>query len=185
VQHIDKAEQYNSFKKSKWDGPADLSANVRFLWDDQNLYIAAEVADDVFRNVNAGEMLWSGDGLQLLIDAARESLENPGKYDYVIGLGTKGPQAWCALSADAGAAVGLCSDIKLAIKRDEKTGGATYEFAIPWSRVAPFKPAVGNNLGLALGLNEDDGEGRDGLMSWFGNVHSKQLDSVGDLLLTD
>jgi hypothetical protein len=186
VQVVDRANQYNSFKKpaSKWDNAADLSAKLRFAWDDQHLYIAAEVADDVYRNINDDEQLWSGDGLQLLVDAARESAEKPGKYDYVIANGAKGPQAWCALSADSGAPLGEAKNIQVAVKKGD-AGNITYEIAIPWSRVAPFKPAVGENLGLAVGVNEDDGQGRNGLMSWFGNVHSKQLDSVGDLILLD
>jgi hypothetical protein len=32
-------------------------------------------------------------------------------------------------------------------------------------------------------LNEDDGTGRHGFMGWFGDVQSKVVDYVGDLLL--
>ena len=59
----------------------------------------------------------------------------------------------------------------------------TYEIAIPWSHVAPFRPSVGRNLGLALILNDDDGAGRDCFMGWFSGAHSKEVDMVGDLIL--
>jgi hypothetical protein len=158
VQLINTEQQYNGFHHdtAKWKGPQDLSAKVRFLWDDQNLYVAAEVTDDVFRNVRQDADFWAGDSLQFLIDPLRVSAVKGGKYDYVVGVGAKGPQAWCSL---------------------------TYELAIPWARLSPFKPAVDTDLGLALGLNEDDGAGRIAVMSWFGNVHTKQVDSVGDLML--
>ncbi len=63
-------------------------------------------------------------------------------------------------------------------------GGMTYELAIPWSRLAPFRPQVGADLGLSLIVNEDDGRGRTGFMAWFGNPNTKEIDLVGDLILT-
>ena len=56
--------------------------------------------------------------------------------------------------------------------------------AIPWYRLAPFKPRVDGDLGLTMILNEDDGNGRKSFMGWFGNAHSKQVDAVADLILT-
>ena len=49
--------------------------------------------------------------------------------------------------------------------------------------MAPFKPAAGANLGLTMLLNEDDGPGRKSYMMWFGNASTKQVESVGDLIL--
>jgi hypothetical protein len=51
--------------------------------------------------------------------------------------------------------------------------------------VAPFKPAVGSDLGLTMIVNDDDGNGRDCFMTWFGNAHNKDVDKVGDLLLCE
>jgi hypothetical protein len=61
----------------------------------------------------------------------------------------------------------------------------TYVVAIPWVRLAPFQPAVGADLGLGLAINNDNGAGRDSHMNWFGDIESKQVDVVGDLLLGD
>jgi hypothetical protein len=58
-----------------------------------------------------------------------------------------------------------------------------YELAIPWKRLAPFAPGIGQDLGLSVILNEDDGAGRVGFMGWFSGAHDKQLDMVGDLIL--
>jgi len=68
---------------------------------------------------------------------------------------------------------------------DQATGSMVYEMAIPWSRFAPFKPGTGGNLGLSLIVNEDDGLGRDSFMTWFGNAHNKNVDTVGDLVLEE
>jgi hypothetical protein len=181
---IDRASQYTGVNKNapKWKGKADLSGTLKFLWDDVNLYLGVSVTDDVFRNEKEGAHLWAGDGLQLLVDPAREKTEKPGKYDYVLGEGKKGPQAWCSVTADSSAPAGETKEIRVSTKRGE-AGAMTYEIAIPWTRLAPFKPTAGANLGLALGINEDDGPGRQSLMSWFGNVHNKDLSGVGDVVL--
>jgi len=190
VQTLEEARQFFGFALGEreapvWKGPADLSAQLRFLWDERSLYVAVTVHDDIAGGSSFEDAeLWRMDGLQFLIDPARQSKEKPGKYEYSLGLGRKGPQSWCTLSADAGAPTGDARDIQLAIHRDKAgTGDVTYEVAIPWQRLAPFVPEAGGNLGFTMIVNEDDGEGRDAFMTWFGNAHTKDVDTVGDLML--
>ncbi|MCE0484729.1 MAG: hypothetical protein LV479_10890 [Methylacidiphilales bacterium] len=187
VEKFDEERQYYAFEGSgvKWGGPADLSGTLRFLWDDQYLYVGVEVTDDKIGGAQEGNMLWAQDGLQFLIDPCRGKDESVGKYDYTVGIGKKGLQAWCSLTADAGSAPsGDVMDMKLSAKRKgDGTGAVTYEIAFPWSRLAPFKPEPNGNLGLSIILNEDDGQGRKSFMTWFGNPSSKETDPVGDLIL--
>jgi len=187
VEKIDEKRQYFTFdpKIASWKGPQDLSADVRFLWDDNYLYVGVEVTDDLPGGLKDASALWQQDGLQFLIDPCRAMSENVGKYDYCCAIGKNGPQAWCDLSADARAPSGVAKNVIVSAKRkDAKTGSITYIVAFPWVRVAPFQPSVGADLGLTLILNEDDGKGRHSFMTWFGNAHTKQVDAVGDLILT-
>jgi hypothetical protein len=167
-----------------WTGPDDLSADIRFLWDDENLYVSAKVSDDAHHAPKADSGIWNQDGLQFLLDPRRDESEKPGKYDYSMATGTKGPQAWCHLSASESVKTGEATSIRIAVARGGR-GDATYEIAVPWTQIAPFRPAPGADLGLAVIANEDDGQGRHGFMGWFSGVHSKQLDMVGDVILTD
>ncbi|MGD0094289.1 MAG: sugar-binding protein, partial [Planctomycetota bacterium] len=185
VLRINEERQFFGFnEKRTWRGVNDLSAELRFLWDDQNLYVRVQVSDDVFRNEKQDGDIWSGDGLQFLIDPSRESPEKAGRYDYCLGVGKKGPQSWCNSSADSSAPIGEVPSIKFTAKpAGDGTGGMSYVVAIPWPRLAPFKPGAGRNLGLAMILNDDDGAGRDCFMGWFSGVHSKEVDMVGDLIL--
>jgi hypothetical protein len=187
VQWIREARQYRvigSPETTKWKGPADLSAKVRYLWDDRCLYVGIEVTDDVFANTKQDDAIWGGDGIQMLVDPARELAEKPGKYDYAMAVGKKGPQAWCYLSASPAAPTGEVKEIVVAAKRaTDGSGGMTYEMAIPWTRLAPFHPAAGENFGMSVILNEDDGAGRSSFMNWFGDIQSKGVDFVGDLIL--
>jgi hypothetical protein len=186
VENINQARQYFSFDKiTRWKGPKDLSGKLRFLWDDKFLYVGVQVTDDIAGGLQQDDMLWSQDGLQFLIDPCRGQAESVGKYDYAVAVGRKGAQAWCSLTADPGAPNGNALDIGIAYQRtDAKSGNINYEVAFPWSRLAPFRPGVGHDLGLTLILNEDDGHGRKSYMTWFGNANSKQVEAVGDLILT-
>ncbi len=184
AQNINSAEQFYAVGNAAapWKGGADLSSKLRFLWDEKYLYIGAEVTDDKSGNLLQDAMIWAQDGLQFLIDPSRESSEKPGKYDYGVALSKKGPQAWRFLSADAGALTGEAKEVLVSAKRGAG-GNITYAVAFLWSSLAPFKPSLGANLGLTMAINEDDGLGRKSFVAWFGNAHTKQVDTVGDLIL--
>jgi hypothetical protein len=166
-----------------WEGPDDLSATARFLWDDEFLYLGVEVRDDIAGGLKSDDQIWSQDGLQFLIDPAREAAAKPGKYDYAVAVGAKGPQAWAYHTADSTQApVGEVTDIRVAAHKGD-AGNVTYEIAIPWNRISPFRAEAGANLGFTLILNEDDGKGRDSFLTWFGDAHTKQVATAGDLIL--
>lgn len=183
-QHINLPGAVFKFKEGAgWKGVSDLSAVWRGAWDSENLYLAVEVTDDVHRVQFADGGIWNQDGLQFLFDPTRTETEKAGKYDYSLGVGTQGPQAWCHLSAHSSVNEGA-APFKIASQPlPGSAGGIRYEVAIPWKSLAPFKPEARANLGMTMILNEDDGNGRTGFMGWFSGAHSKQLDLVGDVIL--
>jgi len=190
VRTLDNADQFYAFTHlgpvQTWEGPNDLSADIQFAWDDEHLYLGVDVTDDKVGPLQQDSNMWLQDGLQFLVDPMRTSAHKVGKYDYSLGIGKKGPQTWCHLSADAGAPTGEAADIRIATQKvSEGTADMVYEIAIPWHRLAPFKPDVGENLGFTLIVNEDDGNNRDSFMTWFGNAHNKDVDTVGDLILME
>lgn len=188
IQRLDEADQFYAFGKQEnqatWTGPADLSADIRFAWDEQYLYLGVEVTDDIAGPVKPDYDVWQQDGLQMLIDPMRTSAHKVGKYDYAVGEDAGKHRVRCYLSADGSIQLGDITTWKVATRRGEN-GNITYEIAIPWSAILPFQPATGANLGFTLILNEDDGFGRDSFMTWFGNAHNKDIDKVGDLILVD
>lgn len=171
-------------RTARREGPEDLSGTMRMLWDERYLYLGMEVQDDVFCNPECDAAIWRGDGLQFLVDPCRESEAKPGKYDYCLGLGTKGVQVWCGSTADASKApTEEVRDFIVKITPTGNRGDLVYELAIPWQRLSPFQPAVGANLGLAMIINDDDGHIRDSFIAWFGCAHSKQMSMNGDVIL--
>jgi hypothetical protein len=119
----------------------------------------------------------------MLADPFRQQADKLGKYDYSFGLAPAGATAWCHYSAESNAPIGEAADIQVAVARDDQAGVTRYEIAIPWTRLSPFAPAPGADLGLTVILNEDDGPGREGIIGWFGGVHLKEVDMVGDAIL--
>jgi len=168
----------------KWNGPDDCAAKIRFLWDEQFLHLGVSVRDDVFCGAKEDAELWNQDGLQLLVDPRRGGGEKIGYYDYSLGLGKKGAQMWCHSTVSARTALGEVKQARLAIRRTPAAGSADYEVAIPWASLEPFTPIAGANLGLALIVNDDDGQGRS-FSGWFSGVHLKETDMLGDLILEE
>ena len=182
TQFIDLPEQVFRFRRTTapWQGPDDLSASWRAAWDEEALYLFVSVTDDVLRTPHADSRIWDQDGLQLLIDSCRTAAEKTGKIDLAVSDTPEGPRAWCYLSAHPSVATG---PVAVQVAARSSANRRDVELAIPWKLLAPFQPEPGANLGLALILNEDDGNGRVGFNGWFSGVHSKQLDLVGDLIL--
>jgi len=185
---LDQPNQFAEINKKTagWTGPDDLSGTMKLLWDDKYLYVGMSVKDDIFAQPKVDGGLWCGDGLQFLVDPCRSSAEKPGKYDYGVSLTKKGAQAWSFFTADGTKApAGEVKDFLLKITPTGERGNMIYELAIPWNRVSPFVPAPGADLGLAMIINEDDGQIRDSFIAWFGCAHSKQMSMNGDVILVD
>lgn len=185
VLRINQANQFFSFSAARhWHGPQDLSGTMRLLWSKKYLYVGVHVTDCLFCNNAMGVNLWQGDGLQFLVDPVRAWAKKIGYYDYSMAVGRNGPQAWCNSSADSSAPVGNAADIVVSYHRLNKANGdITYVLAIPWSRLAPFRPAIGADLGLSMILNDANTHGRNCYMGWYAGVSSKAILHVGDLIL--
>lgn len=180
---IDQPRQFYGLKGAEWKGAEDLSARIRYLWDEKNLYLGVQVVDNVFSSTQADSGIWNQDGLQILVDPRRQGGEKMGYYDCCLALGTKGPQVWYNSTASPDVMTGEVKDARLVVRRG-KGGSADYEVAIPWTRLAPFRPVAGADLGLGLIVNDDDGSGRS-FAGWFSGVHLKETDMLGDLILGD
>lgn len=181
---IDRAEQRREIARGKmpaWGGTDDLSATIRYLWNEQYLFLAVRVRDNVHHNKAIDGDLWNGDGVQLLVDPCRALRQKAGKYDLGFALTRNGPQSWCFLSGSSGIPTGPMPEVRFATSTRE--GEVCYEIAIPWKHLSPFVPEPGANLGLTIAVNEDDGTGRFGFLNWFGDVQTKSVDSVGDVIL--
>jgi hypothetical protein len=91
---IGKKENISAGDAAYWTGPSDASADVRALWDRDNLYLAIEVADDapMISFVQRPDGLFDGDCIELFIGTKYVHLSRTtkGEYDYQFLIAPKG-----------------------------------------------------------------------------------------------
>lgn len=138
---------------SAWPGAEEASFTGRFMWDDANLYLAAEVRDPEHVQEEIGPGVWEGDALWVYLDTAGEGRRIDAKL--TMAQTPDGPQVW---SWTGGA---FLPGAELAWREQE--GGYVYEAAIPWASLGREAAETGQELRFELG-NGFVG----GFMDWTG-----------------
>lgn len=133
---------------------AKAAAKAKALWDENNLYVYAEVNDAVLNADNANA--WEQDSVEVFID------ENNGKTDAYedddkqYRISYKNEQSFNGTKCKA-------ENVTSAAKTTDK--GYVVEAAFKWTDI---KPAVGSLVGLEFQINDADASGsRAGTLSWF------------------
>ncbi|MFA9478078.1 sugar-binding protein [Phycisphaerales bacterium AB-hyl4] len=141
--------------QSWWTGPDDLSALLRFQWDDDYLYLAAQVIDDVHFQPSVGGSTWLGDSIQIAF-----AVDGRFAYELTLARTADGDQVYAhrALQGETG----LWDDVRFATRRIGQS--CFYEAAIPWSRLAPLRPEQGQAIRMNFIVNDNDGAGRLGYL---------------------
>jgi hypothetical protein len=168
-QPLSAAERERFTRPEPWKGPEDLSAELYAGWDDQHLYLAVAVRDDVHDVIDEPNRAWQGDSIQLYLDGWGDArLRAVGGYhndDQAL-------RAWAR--ADGTLAVlrdvapeqqvaflktGPVAGLKGAARRRDD-GVTVYELALPLKQVQPLQLKAGTVFGLALLLNDRDRDWR-------------------------
>ena len=140
-----------------WKGPSDLSASVKWMYDDKYLYMAAQVRDDIQTNNEPPAQIWAGDSLQVAIANAQA----PYRFtELCVGLSqTAGVCQWETVGINSGQPLkGMLTAIK-------RLGTETnYELAIPWSSLQGINHKPGYPIRAAFIVNDIDQAGR----KWIG-----------------
>ncbi|GEM_PF-5887338 len=133
----------------------DLNVKIYLGWDRKNLYIAARVKDNIFKQTKSGEGIWSEDALQLAValpSGIDKTDRRESRSEYGFALTRDGAQAYCWHSLQP-AGEGLRHDIPVAVRR---TGNLTvYEAAVPLQELQ-LSPAKPFGLNFAV-IDADDG----------------------------
>jgi len=145
---------------AEYGGPQDISGSVRLAWDNQALYLALEIRDDVLVRVRSAAEIDRGDSVVL-------SLAEKGSnqvHQFVVALLKGASLVWRA--EPAGAAGEVKTIARAVWARPDEEGGSrvTYELAIPWSELEPIRPLPGKELTLVVSVCDDDGQGLKGCL---------------------
>jgi hypothetical protein len=150
---------------SEWDGSDDVTAAWQLLWDNDNLYIAVTVTDDIHVQTQTGRDSHRGDSLEIQLDTDRfgdlQAIQVSAD-DYQITLS---PGNFVDLPPSAyrfrGSTSGRIEDAPghaIAVAAQRTPTGYALEAAIPWSDLS-VTPHAGLVLGLALNVNDNDSPG--------------------------
>ncbi|WP_339264704.1 S-layer homology domain-containing protein [Paenibacillus sp. FSL R5-0470] len=153
---------------SGYNGTDDLSGTAQLRWDADNIYLTADIRDDVFSHNASGINIWQNDSIQFSL-APGVPGDSQSWYEYGISQTPEGPQIYRWLSMK-GAATGVLTKGTLSVTRDEATKITSYALALPWSEVSPIRAALGNILSFSMLVNDNDGAGRKGYIEWGSGI---------------
>lgn len=157
-----------------WGGSYDLSATIYLMWDADNLYIGAEIQDDVPFTARPGFKPDEADSIGIYLstnpaaDPGREAYE---PTDFRILLMTDGYDFYTAIDRDmlqdpmgieTGGMYGdeqVIEGYEAAVVETRR--GCVFEAKIPWSALASelipkFTPEPGVKVGFDLEINDID-----------------------------
>jgi len=139
---------------SGWGGQEDLSASVYLAYDDDFLYWAAKVTDNVHETV-AGSTMWRGDSIQFAFGLG-------GEYGPEYGINEMNGQTNLWQFSEGKATAGTEQIAASAVQNGNDT---FYEVKMPWATIAAGKPDA-DLLPFTLLVNDNDGAGRRGWIEW-------------------
>lgn len=150
---------------------ADLSAIIRSGWDEQTLYFAIEVRDDVL--VTDSTDVWRDDGLEIGLDGLYDR-DAWGDDDHQYTIVADGRVTDRGIPAPEIAAGIQVSD-----------QGYSVEVAIPMSELLMGIPISGTVMGFTVGLHDDDdGDSWDAYLIWEGTNTSSKPEEWGSLIFS-
>lgn len=157
--------------KPKWQNDQDLSGTMWLYWDENYLYVAADVVDDRFIQTKTGDGIWYGDHLELYIDTAWKpgitGSFGKGQFQFGFSPGNLMNTGDALLDLPPETVVAVPLDlnpesVKIAASRTEK--GYALEAAIPW-KLLGVKPVKGMTLGVDFCFSDTDNPGSQDTMS--------------------
>ncbi len=169
----------------------DLGANYRIAWDEDFLYIAVKIGDDVYAQNASGANLYEGDSLEILLDSDLYFDFNTASLtsdDFQLGIspgnpdvnGTREAFLWFPRNL-----AGARSNVQVASVRE--SGVTRMEVFIPWS-VLGVNPSVNRHLGFALSVSDNDNTGQNTQQSMVSSAYNRHLTNPttwGELVLTN
>lgn len=160
------------YSEGSISGADDLSAEVRMLWDSDNLYLLADITDNIAANNKfAKGEIWRGDCVELFVslDPGKIPYAGYSNADFQILIGANG-QTWIPGQAKGGVRNDSAKSSKTVVKKSDK--GYILETKINISNFCyePFRIFKINDIlgfDVAIGDADETGE-REGKIIWNG-----------------
>jgi beta-glucosidase-like glycosyl hydrolase len=162
-----------------YGGASDLSGKVWLDWDSTNLYITADLTDDVQSQPATGPDIWQGDSLQFAAtsgvpgaSATESTASVNGHYEYGAALTSAAAQLYRWTAPTEGS--GLVTNATVNVTRDDSAHTTLYEMALPWSDLTSVQPTANTVFSFTLDDNDKDNGVRKGYMQWGDGIGSSK-----------
>jgi hypothetical protein len=126
-----------------WRGPDVDSFDIRFMWDENTLYLAASVRDPVHDQPEVGPSVWSHDTLWVYVDGTGQGQRLSSKF--TLAATPKGPQVWDWVASS------WLPNAELAWLPFPTADGYIYEAALPWRSLRVRNVSAGQVMGIEAG----------------------------------
>ena len=175
---LDVAEQLNSGQAS-WDNVGDLGAKFYMLWDDENIYMAVIVTDDVLSQNKTGGDIWNADAVEIFFSTLNAVPPHDEHYQYGFDY-TEQTWNWCNMDSGGQSAIDYLQ-VASAITGD----GYICEASIEYGQMLSLDFSVGSIIGFHPVLDDTDNGDREIQMTWTSREAHDQSLGFGYLVLSD
>jgi hypothetical protein len=167
-----------------FDGPEDLSAKIRFAWDNEYLYFVAKVTDDDVVVKRTGKNIWRDDLFEIYVNPSGDGFFWGDSQDYQLGFrpgrDDQDLAAWSWFQGGEDPRAG--GKVLAKSYADEK--GYIMEGALRWDFLG-VTPGPDKEIRLSPAVHEIDRKGADGKLVWFFRNEEKfQRFVLGKVILT-
>lgn len=142
--------------------PTDIKLYVR--WDDNNLYVGAQVTDKTHFNTFTGNSIWEGDSFEL--DFGVSTANQAARWRTNTGLSTADNKTYSYIYGKPNAALdgvdGFDADRKGEAKVARSGDVTTYELTFPWKDYAPTDADIKEGYSLILNFQFHIADGSTG-----------------------
>ena len=182
--------QYGEYQGGWADerNPADFSTWVRFMWDEEALYIVEQRFDDYVELGGTGATPWGGSDGNLIfiqtIDGGAKGNEDAWSHHifYIVGdgndSGNYGGDAWIRINDGSTNSQETVQYDGIQIASAPAADGFCVEVKVPWSvfanEIPSFVPGENVQIGMSMVPIDFDKDGEFAQLSWF-----KQADQLG------
>lgn len=154
---------FRVYNLASWDGSEDVVGSWQLGWDTTYLYVAVTVVDNIHVQIRSGNLSYQGDSLEMQIDtnvAANATLANPNTFQFILSPGNFGslPPSAFRFQGDVEGNIPDAPGHGVLVAAVPQSDGYTLEARIPWSDLN-YVPGVGQSLGVALNVNDNDTPG--------------------------
>lgn len=161
-------------KLKGWKGVNDLSGDIYLMYDENYLYFAAKIKDDIHCGYDAQNRIWAMDSIQFAVTDAR--VGDAKITEMGFGLTDEGPKYERYLSQYTGTdgfeLNKFNDEVEFAATIDENI--TTYEFKMSWRDLFKNNYVPTEYLIFSVLVNDNDGEGRRGWMEYGSGIGSSK-----------